>query len=221
MVLSHWFDESIQQDIPVNELRDIFNLLPNLQTQRMNRGEYRTLGQLRQFYAKQTEFYQKLDGMDFLTDGQFIHHRRFKNVVLAAVNSGQLDWAKDFLQRNIARVLPEHQEDLDYFSRGTLAFYRGDFKKAKEAFHRLPPLDDSYFFDVHTMRLRMSFEEDDIGQMQMWSEQIREKQKEKSLPPEVRAGYEQFFSFLNEAVQIEEIWEETGLRSLRRTSRTH
>lgn len=200
----YWFDDSIQEKIPNSEYRDLMILLINLQAAMMEQGAYNTLFELQGFYRRQFDLYQKLDRLDLLFEGQFIPHQRFKNAVSVAVNSDNFDWVEAFIQRNITHIAPTHREALRCFSEGALAFYRGDFMAAGAFFNRPQTPNDFYFFDIHTMRVRMLVEQDNTlpneeqdgkEKMQMWYAQIKNKMKDNHLAKEQVEKYDNFFKF--------------------------
>lgn len=190
-------------EIPKKEQKDLFNTANNLLIGRLTQGHFNTLPELDWFYQTLTGQYRFAAREDLLYEGGYIPHARFKNVVAVACNAGQIDWAKDFLEGNIDKVMPEFREDLRELCSGSIAFYEHDLKSAAEHLSRISTRgNDFYFFDLESLQMRIFFLENDFDLFETRSEAVRKKLKTSGLSQAHIENYDNYFHLLKELFHL-------------------
>lgn len=69
----------------------------------------------------------KTNTMTF-TGTEFITAQRFKNILIGGLNSGRLDWTKEFVSNNLSKMQPEYRESMKRYSEALFCFLDKDFE---------------------------------------------------------------------------------------------
>lgn len=83
----------------------------------------------------------KTNTMTF-TGTELITAQRFKNIVIGGLNSGRLDWTKEFVKNNLGKMQPEYRESMKLYSEALFSFLNCDFETSLQ---QLNNIKNDYF----------------------------------------------------------------------------
>lgn len=190
--------------IPVIEQRHLYNTAHNFFIGRLNAGHFNTLSELKDYYARLLVLYKFAAEQNLLleADGS-IPQQRFKNVISAACNAGDVAWAKLFLDQKLAFVLPKDQDDLRLFCLGAIGFYKRDYKTAAKNLSCVSPHgNDFYYFDIATLQSRIFYVENEFDPLEKKAETVRRKLQKTQVSKQHSSSYANFFKMLRKLFKL-------------------
>jgi hypothetical protein len=123
---------SVYEKIPLAERIALFN---DLETCCLNRMKYNTGKYRKEIF----EVYNlMLKSGIFLPNGKnFMSAQKFKNILLAAVNLNEIEWAENFTSEYINIVQDEYRESMRYYSAAIISFMKKDYGPALENINKV------------------------------------------------------------------------------------
>jgi hypothetical protein len=104
-----------------------------------------------------------------------IAHNDIKNFVSVSTKTGHTERARFFLEKAIHDVQAEFKEDLYLFCKAAILFYEKNWVDARGLLIRVKPINDFYYYDIHTLQLRIAFELNDERTFEAEYENLRKK----------------------------------------------
>ncbi len=136
---------------PEADSRDLYLFAINFCIKRMNSGE-------RAFVRRALDLYRSGLDSGLLLDGGQLSPYAYNNILLIALNLGERDWARAFLD-NWKAALPAHDRENTYLHNLSLFHYRtGDFENAMATLQKVEFREPLRFLESRRMLLRIYFE---------------------------------------------------------------
>lgn len=147
--------------LAIEEIQEIYILIDQLLIRKINK-EKLNLTELKQVYNELFFVFQYLVKHDLLREGQYIPYERFKNVLVTPlhVNTREsINWGEHFLNKEIAKVHPADQYEVQQINKAILFFYTKQYQQAlKILAANSPRIDNFYYLDNWSLKLRCHFE---------------------------------------------------------------
>lgn len=143
---------------------------------------------------------------DFLREGEFIPHQRFKNIITAALNTSKtadLIWAKQFLEENLHKTDPEQQQNAKLFCLAAISFYEKKYLTTRRLIATQPVASNFYRYDLKSIALRTYFEEND--EQDFFNALLQGRlalNKDDKLNELHKAGYRRYFDLLEQLFRL-------------------
>lgn len=136
--------------LPPAELRDGFACLQNAA---------KLVWPVQEYYLRLFDLYKEQYEAGILYENGRLHHAIFRNVVNAALLSGQAEWAMPFIHAHRRRILPEAYSDAAYFQNlALLHFHQKQFGKAQDCIRQSRPVDVYYKLADRSLLARIYYE---------------------------------------------------------------
>ena len=135
------------------------------------RAQNREVPQLRGMLL---DWYQLLLEKGYLNT-PYLAHSELKNIISLAVKDGKTQWASRILEERIGEVEEVFQNDLKLFCEGAILFYEQKWADAFSKLSQAKPINDFYYYDIHSILLRIAFEQEDDAGFDHEFDNIRKK----------------------------------------------
>lgn len=114
------------------------------------KGEYRN---------KLFELYKLTVDFELIYENGYLNLNRVKNIISCAVQVGELEWAKEFLENYKHEIHPDQYNSAYHFYMATIYFYSKQYDDAIQNLHRIQiDIDKYYFLNRSTLLLRCYYE---------------------------------------------------------------
>lgn len=137
--------------LPKEDLRSFYAYLENAAKHVFQVGEY---------FQALFDLYNAQIAQGILYHKGFISHTVFRNVVNAALNVNELQWAEAFIQQYGHYIIPEeYRKDTYWQNLAMLHFYKKDFAQAQQCLLQSNPVDIYYKLADKSLLARIYYEQ--------------------------------------------------------------
>lgn len=98
----------------------------------------------------------------------------FRGIVSVAGNSGELDWAEEFVNNYNMLQPPEHIASNTLLAKGRLCFDKKEYTGAIEYLSKVKPLDATYKYETDTLMIRIYYE---LGEIESYFDRVKSFKK--------------------------------------------
>ncbi len=181
---------------PDHELRDFFIYLEN---------SVKHIFPVEDYFRELFDLYQMQLASGILYENGHLPHTVFKNAVSAALILQEFAWAKDFIEHNWQKVIPEaYRSDAYYQNLASLHFFAGDYDKAQELLLESNPVDIYYKLSQKILLAEIYFEKRELEVLENFLNTFTKfifDQQAKIAPSKV-ASYRQFVNLFKKMLRI-------------------
>jgi len=146
--------ENHGHQFPLAEVKDIYTNAINYCLRKLNAGQEGFLSQL-------MELYKLLIAKEIIFDSGYLSANRVKNIVTAALRTGELEWTEHFLHEYKERFEPSFKEAIYVYNMANLQFHKKEFGKALKLMQTVEIDDIYYHLDAKVLLLKTYFELDE------------------------------------------------------------
>lgn len=112
-----------------------------------------------EYYHKLFIIYKSIVNFKLIYQNGFLNLNRVKNIISCAVQVGEIEWAREFLESQKDRIKPEHLNNAYNFYSALLHFYSEQYDEAIDFLNRIEyDIDKYYFLNRITFLLRCYYE---------------------------------------------------------------
>ncbi len=180
---------------PIDEFKEIFNLVLNHTIRRFNRGHRK--------YAEDLFLLFNLGIQEgLLFTGTHLSPWAFKNVIKTALGLQKLDWVAEFIEAYTSKLPPEFREDAYHYNYAELHYYRQQYAEAQEHLMHVQFSDIYYSLGTRKLYAKIYFEleEDEVLHSMIASFKVFLK-RNKLISNPLRKAYTSFIQILNELLK--------------------
>ncbi len=190
-------------EMPDSERKELRKKQSAYLTMKFNAGHFSTLPELDGFYQIALLIFKELDEKNWLLEEEYLPPLRFKNVLTTALNTGDIQWAEDFLERHLPHIHPDHRKAVKMFSRGAIDFYAGRFPEALETLAQADTkLSDFFYLDINSMKMRICLEDNEERGIETIYDNVRKRLAQKNVAPNHVEGYGNFYKMLKKMFRL-------------------
>lgn len=114
---------------------------------------------VQEYYFRLFDLYRVQYESGILHENGKLHHAIFRNIINAALLTGQTEWASQFIQGQRNHISPEAYQDAAYYQNlALLYFHQQQFGKALNSLHQSKPADVYYKLADRSLLARIYYE---------------------------------------------------------------
>ncbi len=179
---------------------EAYHLLHDLETCCLNRMKYNTPKYRKEIF----EVYKIMLASKVYSFGsEEMTAQRFKNILVAAINLNELEWAEKFVSQYSPRVQPEYRESMHFYSLALLSFSRKDYGNSLQNINRVK---NDYFIlkmDIKSWTLKIYYELGYLDQVFSYIDSYRHfLSKNKALSEHFKERHHNFLKFTAELLRL-------------------
>lgn len=188
--------QQYRHQLPVEELKTIYNLLQNFCIGQINRGDERFLQAIFELYKAQ------LDQQLLLEEG-YLSEWHYKNVVTAGLRLREMEWVRHFIEEYRTMLPPESQSNAYRFNLASYYYAISNYDKVLDLLIHVEYSDLRYILGSKALLLRTYYDLGEHEALRSLAASFRlYLQRHKLMADFRRQGYHNLFRFTRRAAQI-------------------
>ncbi len=136
---------------PEEEIHGLFLLAVNYCVRRLNAGDTR-------YYGEVLDMYKQGLIKDYLLENGVLSRFTYLNIAAAAIQSGALDWASQFIEQYKPKVEKSHRESAHSYNLARLAYAQKDYNAVLELLQKANYRDPLLNLGAKTLLLKTCYE---------------------------------------------------------------
>ena len=179
--------EKFENALPLSELQQLYTAVFNYCNKKLKSGNEAYLQEIFDWYKVM------LRKGSLITNGQITPYIHFRNIVMAGLRLGQLDWTAQFIEQYESFIAEEVRQNMVLYCRAALFFYKKDYAKSLEFLAQFELKDFFYYIEHKLLLIKVYFEleEDEALENLLHSFRIYLHRKS-NLPPHLKQSYHNF-----------------------------
>ena len=179
--------EKFENALPLSELQQLYTAVFNYCNKKLKSGNEAYLQEIFDWYKVM------LRKGSLITNGQITPYIHFRNIVMAGLRLGQLDWTAQFIEQYESFIAEEVRQNMVLYCRAALFFYKKDYAKSLEFLAQFELKDFFYYIEHKLLLVKVYFElkEDEALENLLHSFRIYLHRKS-NLPPHLKQSYHNF-----------------------------
>ena len=114
------------------------------------------------YFAEALALYRQGLDQDLLREDGFLSAFTFSNIVIIAIRSGELDWAKQFIEQYRRQLEPTRREAIYALNAARIAYEQGKHRKAMLLLHQFSDRDFIHTLSAKIIQLKIFYEGGDF-----------------------------------------------------------
>jgi hypothetical protein len=191
---------SVEENMRFFGKDELTHFLHDLESCCLNRMKYNTSK-----YRKDTfEVYKlMLDSGTYSFGTEEMTAQRFKNIIIAAVNLNEIEWAEKFVKEYAAKVQLEYRESMYNYGNALIQFKKGEFLLSLQSLNKVKNDYIVLKLDIKSWTLKIYFELGYYEQALSYIDSYRHfLSKNKSLSDHFRERHMNYLKFVQEILKI-------------------
>ena len=181
---------------PEEEASLLYNGAVNYCTRKINKGRS-------DFLREYFDLYKDLLEKEIIIVDEELDPRHFKNLVLAGLRLGEIDWTDNFIKSYQIYLPDNERENAVTFNLAQLYFYKKNYDKVIEMLHNVEYNDLAYNLNSKVFLLQTYFEIDEIEALYSLLESFRAfLNRRKNIPARRKKSYLNLIRFTKKLTKV-------------------
>ena len=179
--------EKFENAFPLSELQQLYTAVFNYCNKQLKQGKTHFLQEIFDWYKVM------LRKGSLITNGQITPYIHFRNIVMAGLRLGELDWTAQFIEQYKSFIATEVRQNMVLYCRAALFFYKKDYAKSLEFLAQFELKDFFYYIEHKLLLIKVYFELKEGEALENLLHSFRIYLHRKSnLPPHLKQSYHNF-----------------------------
>ncbi len=178
-----------------SEIRDLYLMLLNYCTRRMNKGSIK--------YARMSfDLYRAGVEERYLFENNLLSAASFSNIVFIAITLKEFKWAFHFIQ-DFRQFLPAKDRNNTYFlTLASLKYHQRDFDQARDLLNNFHSKDPLFILKVRTLQTRIYYELNEVELLESHLSSMNTFLRRKEVAAHLKIPYQEFIKLTRKLVRL-------------------
>jgi hypothetical protein len=110
------------------------------------------------YFQPLIKIYKHLESRSLIRLEAYIQHDVFNSIVMAAINTKELNWLEKFLKKNKDHIEPDFRSDVYSLNSAKLQFEKAEYNKVLQNLNSVEFRDPNYFINAKTLLMKTLYE---------------------------------------------------------------
>ncbi|MGB1205897.1 MAG: hypothetical protein ACPG5B_09635 [Chitinophagales bacterium] len=144
--------EKFENALPLSELQQLYTAVFNYCNKKLKQGKTHFLQEIFDWYRVM------LRKGSLITNGQITPYIHFRNIAMAGLRLGQLEWTAQFIEDYESYIAKEFRQNMVLYCRAALFFYKKDYATSLEYLAQFELKDFFYYIEHKLLLIKVYFE---------------------------------------------------------------